>query len=82
MEKHMQYTGLILDKLGEIFEENEMLMQELSEGTNATEFIHALANMVPTHFYNELTSNSLQILEFNHLANRLVFQNANSITKE
>jgi len=82
MATSMQYTALLLTKIGELFEEDENLMQELSEGTNATEFIHALGNMVPTHFYNQLTSENLQILEFNHLANRLVFQNANSITEE
>lgn len=79
MEKHMEYTELILNKLGELFEENEELMQELSEGNNATEFIHALGNMSPTHFYNQITSESVQILEFNHIANRLCFQNAKRI---
>jgi hypothetical protein len=79
MATSMQYTALILTKLGELFEEDAELMEELGEGSSATEFIHALANMAPTHFYNELTSQNLQILEFNHLANRLCFQNAKSV---
>ena len=82
MKKSTEYTALILDKLGELFEGNETLMQELSEDNNATEFIHAMANMVPTHLYNQLTNESLQILEFNHLANRLCFQNANSVSED
>lgn len=81
-KKATQYSVVILSKLGEIFEEDETILEEMGEGTNATDFIHALANIVPVHFYNQLTNEGLQMLEFNHLANRLCFQNASSVTKK
>lgn len=76
-----QYTALILGKIGELFDEQPELLKELSEGDNATEFIHSLANIVPTQFYNQLTSSNETMLSFNHIANRLVFQNSKSISK-
>lgn len=76
-EKQAEYTALILSKIGEIFEENEEFMKELSEEDNVTDFIHAMSNMVPTHMHNHLTSSSIQMLEHNHLANRLCFQFGN-----
>lgn len=76
-----RYTSLILGKIGELFEEHDELLNELSEGNNATEFIHCLANVVPTSFYNELANRNETMLSFNHLANQLVFQNSKSVEK-
>lgn len=78
-EKELEYAGILLQKIQELFdEENESGLfidkEELNEGNNATHFIHALANMMPTAFYNNLVGDDKNNLEFNHLANQLVFQ--------
>jgi len=49
--------------------------EELKQDSNATEFFHALSNLVPAMFYNQFTSDEkVNILEFNHIANHLIFQ--------
>ena len=78
-EKYLQYAALITEKLGEIFDEEEsnglyINPAELDEGDNLTHFIHALANTVPNHVYNKITGENKNNLEFNHIANMLVFQ--------
>lgn len=54
--------------------ENHLDLEQLQEGDNLTHFIHALANLVPAHFYNKITGASENGLSFNHIANQLVFQ--------
>ncbi len=71
MEKHEEYAVKILDKVQELLQDE---IEEISEGTNATDFIHALANTVPNIVYNKLTGDDKNNLEFNHFANNLVFQ--------
>lgn len=61
--------------------EHQIDMEELSEGENATHFIHAVANVVPNMVYSRLTGDRKNNLEFNHMANQLVFQYS-SFTKE
>lgn len=79
MDKKTEYCALILTKIGEMFEEDENLLKDISDGDNCTDFFHALANMVTTNLYNQLTSGDLNMLQFNHIANQLVFQNSNRV---
>lgn len=54
-------------------EDNENFV-DLKE-IDLTDFIHALANIMPTYVYCKLTGdNSVNNLEFNHIANKLCFQ--------
>jgi len=68
---------MLSGKIAEIFdEESEYYIdqEELQEGENLTHFFHALANVMPTHLFNKITGDDKNHLEFNHIANQLVFQ--------
>lgn len=78
-EKHLQYAAMLSGKIAELFDEDSesdfhIDKQELQEGENLTHFFHALANMMPTHIFNKITGDDKNYLEFNHIANQLVFQ--------
>jgi hypothetical protein len=75
-DKKTRYYGLISSKINELFEEDESLLDELKEGNNATLFFHTLANLIPCMMYHEFTGNKVDTLDFNHIANKLVFQYA------
>lgn len=79
MEKYQEYTQAILSKVAELFAETEeqdaiISEKELFEGENLTYFFHALSNMVPSLLYNHFTKQEIDPLQFNHIANTLVFQ--------
>jgi len=77
--KQEEYTIKILDQLQQLFEEsneNKIVLTELEDNTNATDFFHALANLAPTVVYSKLTQKDIDTLDFNYIANRLCFQNA------
>ena len=80
-KKTEEYTTKIIGKLAELFEEESsdffIDQEELGEGDNMTHFIHALANLAPTFFYAEMTGNTINMLDFNHVANKLVVQYIN-----
>lgn len=77
-KKDHEYAGKILSCLNQLFNdedgENFIGVDELSKGDNGTDFIHALANIVPTTIYNKFTGSDEENLSFNHIANRLCFQ--------
>lgn len=74
-EKAFQYAAILTAKIGEVIEEDgEISGEELGEGDNLTHFFHALANIMPTHVFNSITGDEKNNLEFNHIANQLVFQ--------
>jgi hypothetical protein len=76
-EKQLQYAAMLSGKIAEIFDEESEYhidQQELQEGDNLTHFFHALANVMPNHLYNKITGDDKNNLEFNHIANQLVFQ--------
>ena len=80
-----RYFQAILDAVQTIFEEeseNYISMEELQEGDNATDFMHALANQVPTYVYGRLTGQKTDSLSFNHIANRMCFQNSSLVDRE
>jgi hypothetical protein len=77
MEKTHEYAAILTAKMLEIFDkesEDQIDRKELFEGDNLTHFIHALATIMPTFIYNKLVTDTKNHLEFNHLANGLVFQ--------
>ena len=77
-EKWIQYAAQINDKILELFDEE---IDIESEDFDATQFFHAMANAAPTMMYDRLTDNDVEMLEFNHIANRLCFQFCNSVEK-
>ncbi len=78
-EKYFQYAAVITGKIAELFDEDsessyKIDINELKDSKNLTQFIHALANLAPNSFYNKMTNDTKNNLEFNHIANHLCFQ--------
>lgn len=75
--KQQEYTLKILSRLQTLFEGSEdgIAITELEDNGNASDFFHALANLAPAVVYNKLTQRKIGTLDFNHIANRLCFQN-------
>ena len=77
-QRQLQYKMKILGALNEVFQdedsENFIGMDDLSEGNNATEFIHVLSNIVPNDVYHMITGHNVDNLQFNHISNTLCFQ--------
>ena len=67
------YTVLLMEAIGTVLE--DIGMEELQEGDNLTDFFHATANLAPAMVYGNITGNNVDVLEFNHIANRLIYQN-------
>lgn len=78
-EKVIKYATILTSKIGELFDKNDngilhVDQEDFNDGENLTAFIHALATVMPTLFYNSMTNQEASHLEFNHIANQLVFQ--------
>ena len=73
--KQLEYAAIIIGKIGEIFE-GDIDAEELLEEDNAQDFIYALSSLVPSHIHNGLFGDKKNALEFNHLANDLIFKYA------
>jgi hypothetical protein len=79
MEKLNEYAQKISFKIVELFKEEGDLqidIKELMEGENMNLFIHALANIAPSFIFAQITGEDKNALEFNHIANKLIFQYA------
>lgn len=79
MTKSEEYAVLIAGKIAELFDDSEgdaMISEQEFEvdNDNTTAFIHAMANLVPTLWYNKITGENKNQLHFNHIANQLCFQ--------
>ncbi len=75
-EKVLRYTVMIAEAVQTLLDpDNENYIgDELEEGKNATHFTHALSNMAPSMIFSHFTGHDLNLLEFNHMANKLCFQ--------
>lgn len=81
--KQDEYSIKIIAQIQDLFDEdceNYIDPQELTE--HGTDFIHVLANVAPTSVYNFISNERVNLLEFNHVANRLVMQNINIVDNE
>lgn len=77
MEKHLEYAKKLISQIALIFDEdseNHIDTTEFEDDKNLTDFFHALANVVPTYYFNKITGQEKHNLEFNHMANQLLFQ--------
>lgn len=82
MGKNKEYAMKLTAAINEVFNDesdNHIPIKELMEGDNLTEFFHALSNIMPALIYEQFTKQGLDLLEFNHVANKLCFQ---YLTKE
>lgn len=76
-QRVMHYATILTSKLQELFDEEteySISIEEFEDAENCTAFMHALATVTPNQCYNRLTGDDKNNLEFNHLANQLVFQ--------
>lgn len=75
--KEKEYASKIMLAMNELFnDESDFFIgtEELQKGDNLTDFFHAISNLAPNFIYNKITGEELHILDFNHLANKLVYQ--------
>lgn len=82
MKKELQYAAKLNDQIVSMFNEdseNYIDINEFEDEGNATAFFHALANVMPTLLFNKVTNDDKNLLEFNQLANQLVFQFSKSV---
>ena len=78
-EQAYQYAAIIQCAIAEMLNEDseseyKISLSDFDDEDKATAFLHALANVVPCSIYRKLTKDDVDILGFNHIANRLVFQ--------
>jgi len=75
-EKILQFTAVITQHFDEMLNyehaANPIDREDLNEFT--TEFIHAMSNVVPWKLFCSITGDKIDMLGFNHIANRLVVQ--------
>jgi hypothetical protein len=77
-EKQLHYAQMLIGKISQVFEENPDFYideKELVDQENFYAFFHVLANLVPTHIFNKFANQKMDILQFNHFANILCFEN-------
>lgn len=74
--KHVRYGALLVHKITEIISEegSELNINRIAEEDDLNDFMHALATLMPSSIYTILTDDNVDVLEFNHIANRLCFQ--------
>ena len=79
-QRQLQYTTKLLGAIQEgCFDEeapNKIDLKDFNDEEKLTDFIHALANCVPNQIFGKLKGSEVNNLEFNHIANRLCFQNS------
>ena len=80
MKKQDQYATKLIAAITDVLQnddnENHIDMGEFAEDDNATDFFHALGNLMPSYFYRMFSGENGNLIQFNHIANQLIFQNA------
>ena len=77
MEKHIDYAVKLGMAVATVFDEKSdyhIKQSDFENDDNLKAFLHALANIVPNQMYETLTGEDKNNLEFNHIANHLVFE--------
>ena len=75
-----KYGSAIIPLVQAIIEENEWMQDFIDSDDELTDFIHAIANLVPVYLHNHITGKRVNNLQFNHIANQLCFQYTTKIT--
>lgn len=80
-KKINEYTLKVTQALSQIFEDDSKFSidkEEFNDDANATALIYVISSLAPAYIYTEITGDKVDILAFNHIANRLIFQFANN----
>lgn len=76
-KKYLEYATIINSQIADVFEEdsdNHIDLDELHDEENLKSFIYALSTVVPNYLLNKFTGEVKNHLEFNHIANHLIFE--------
>lgn len=76
VKKQQEYAEKIGKQLEAMFKKgskNYINKDELKNPQNMKAFLHALGNITPTVFYNKAMNTQFDVLEFNHIANHIIF---------
>ena len=74
--KQDEYAMKMIESLSDFLAET---VKPDDEDFDATALIHVIANVVPSLIYSQITGEEINMLEFNHIANRLCFQYLNKV---
>lgn len=76
-EIQIQFQAKILSALQSIFDEESdcyIDLDKVSKDGNLNDLFHVLWTRVPQHIFSKITGQSPDPLEFNHICNKLIFQ--------
>ena len=84
--KHEEYAAKISAAIGQLLNDPDsdfhISREDLQEGDNMTEFVHALATVAPCFIVINLTNQANNWLTFNHQANHLIVQTLIELNSE
>jgi len=78
--KYAEYAMKISAKIGELFDKYgdsdfKIDLEELQEEDNLKHFLNALSNSAPCYVFKKITGDEeMDNLDFNHMANKLLFE--------
>lgn len=74
-ERQIQYYTKIAGALNDVFnKDSENFIDVFADDFDANDFLHVLATRVPQMVLLKLTGEETDPLAFNHICNRLIFQ--------
>ena len=76
-ERQLQFQAKILSALQSIFDEESdyyIDVNQVSKDGNLNDLFHVLGTRVPQHVFSKITGQKPDPLEFNHICNKLIFQ--------
>lgn len=76
-ERQIQFQATILSALQSIFDEQSdyyIDVNQVSKDGNLNDLFHVLGTRVPQHVFSKITGQKPDPLEFNHICNKLIFQ--------
>ncbi len=77
LDIQIQFQAKILSALQSIFDEESdyyIDLDKVCKDGNLNDFLHVLCTRVPQHVFSKITGQSPDPLEFNHICNKLIFQ--------
>lgn len=83
-EIQIQFQVKILSALESVFDEESdyyIDVDKVSKDGNLNDLFHVLGTRVPQYLFNKITGQSPDPLEFNHICNKLIFQDRESSKK-
>jgi hypothetical protein len=84
LEIQIQFQAKILSALQSIFDEESdyyIDINKVSKDGNLSDLFHVLGTRVPQHIFSKITGQKPDPLEFNHICNKLIFQDREDTKK-